>query len=276
MEQKIFTAPLELKADGDGQPGEFKAVFATFNVADHQRDWTVPGAFKDGQEAIIESWNHGETLPVGKGVIHSNGKEAWVEGKFFLDTEVGRDHHATVKNLGPLAQWSYTFDIEKATIADPSKHPGAERVLRALNVVGFSGVTRGAGINTRTVAIKSDDDKTDGEKPYPNEHACRLRKPGDFQPNSFRRTTRESDGKKYSIIIGKLKGEETTTEQAYRYNKDTWTVSEARSHCNSHDGSFEAAANEGEASDAGKSSVDIDILTKIDIIEACVIASIQE
>lgn len=79
------------------------------------------------------------------------------------------------------------------------------------------------------------------QRPYPNEHACRLRDPGDFQDGSFRRTSREHNGKKYSVIMGKLKGETSMTEQAYRYNKKTWTASSARSHCNSHDGSFEAA-----------------------------------
>ena len=56
--------------------------------------------------------------------------------------------------------------------------------------------------------------------PYPNEHACRLREPGSFQPNSFRRMERDHEGKKYSIIMGKLKGEDTLTEQAYRYDKE--------------------------------------------------------
>jgi len=81
------------------------------------------------------------------------------------------------------------------------------------------------------------------EKPYPNEHACRLRDPSKFQDGSFRRTTRDHEGKKYSIIMGKLKGESTMTEQAYRYNKASWSASEARSHCSGHKGSFEAAAN---------------------------------
>jgi hypothetical protein len=31
------------------------------------------------------------------------------------------------------------------------------------------------------------------------------------------------------------------TEQAFRYHKDTWTASEARTHCKDHDGKFEAA-----------------------------------
>ncbi len=78
--------------------------------------------------------------------------------------------------------------------------------------------------------------------PYPNEHACRLRSPGQFQENSFRRMTREHDGKEYSVIMGKLKGEDSMTEQAYRHDKDKWTAEQARNHCLDHDGRFDAAA----------------------------------
>lgn len=80
--------------------------------------------------------------------------------------------------------------------------------------------------------------------PYPNEHACRLRDPGDFQPDSFRRTQREHEGKTYACIMGRLKGETTMTEQAYRYPKDAWDADEARAHCADHDGTFEAAGEE--------------------------------
>jgi hypothetical protein len=45
--------------------------------------------------------------------------------------------------------------------------------------------------------------------------------------------------------MGKLKGETSMTEQAYRYAKDIWTASEAKSHCNAHDGiSFEPATSQ--------------------------------
>lgn len=74
------------------------------------------------------------------------------------------------------------------------------------------------------------------EKPYPNEHACRMRNPGDFQEDSFRRMSREHDGKKYAVIMGRLKGETTLTEQAYRYPKDTWSAASAKGHCTSHHG----------------------------------------
>ena len=82
------------------------------------------------------------------------------------------------------------------------------------------------------------------EDPYPNEHACRLRPPSDFQPDSFRRTSREHEGKRYDVIMGKPKGESGMAEQAYRYPKATWDADAARSHCEDHDGSFEAAASD--------------------------------
>jgi len=85
-----------------------------------------------------------------------------------------------------------------------------------------------------------------GERPYPNEHACRVKDPGDFEEDSFRRVKREHEGKEYSVIMGRMKGESTMTEQAYRYPKDVWSVSEARAHCKSHNGiEFSPASGEG-------------------------------
>ena len=78
-------------------------------------------------------------------------------------------------------------------------------------------------------------------KPYENEHSCRLRDPADFEDWSFKRIKRKSDDKEYSVIMWKLKWEDTMTEQAYRYNKDVWTETEAKNHCKDHDWSFEAA-----------------------------------
>lgn len=73
--------------------------------------------------------------------------------------------------------------------------------------------------------------------PLPNEHACRVRSPGLFQKDSFRRIKQGG----LSIIIGRLKGKTTTTTQSYRYPKSSWTASRARKHCFKHNGKFEAA-----------------------------------
>ena len=83
------------------------------------------------------------------------------------------------------------------------------------------------------------------QKKYPNEMACRLREPAQFQEDSFVRMTRESGGKEYHIILSRLKGKESLTEQAYRYNKTVWQESQARQHCSKHKGlSFEPARKE--------------------------------
>jgi len=78
-------------------------------------------------------------------------------------------------------------------------------------------------------------------KPYPNEHSCRLKPPGDYK--TCRRTTRSSDGKKYSILTCQRKDDDKWEEQGYRYAKDAWTASEAKKHCTDHDGiKFEPAS----------------------------------
>jgi len=78
--------------------------------------------------------------------------------------------------------------------------------------------------------------------PYPNEHSCRIKSPGLFQEGGFRRMSKKSDGKVFTLIIGKLKGQTTTTTQALRYPKKSWTKEQARKHCKDHGGiKFETA-----------------------------------
>ncbi|MBU0777919.1 HK97 family phage prohead protease [Patescibacteria group bacterium] len=169
MRRKTYQGAIELKADG--QPGEFRAEFATLNVVDHDGDVTPPGAFHDGQETIIEAWNHnyGE-LPVGKGVIREVGDKAVIEGVFFLDTAAGMEHYKTVKNLGSLQEWSYTFGVIDASFG---KFEGQDvQFLRDLDVWGVAPVERGAGIDTRTVSIKTSHDPAELQAIH--DAVCRL------------------------------------------------------------------------------------------------------
>lgn len=141
---------LELKA----AEGQFRAVFATLNVIDKDGDVTLPGAFKDGQEVRIAQWGHNwAALPVGKGVIGADAEKAWVEGSFFMDTTLGMDTYRTVKNLGGLQEWSYGFQVDKAS---NGVHGGRNvRFLEAMTVFEVSPVMIGAGVGTHTEAIKS-------------------------------------------------------------------------------------------------------------------------
>ena len=69
-------------------------------------------------------------------------------------------------------------------------------------------------------------------KPYPNEHAGRLREPSLFQRDSFRRVPRKSASEKkvFHVIMGRPRGETNLVEQAYRYPVGSWTEEEAREH----------------------------------------------
>lgn len=97
------------------------------------------------------------------------------------------------------------------------------------------------GVIAAEISEFSKSEPVDISKPYPNFHACRLKKPGDFKEGSIRTVKRKHDGKEYSVLMGKLDGESTMTEQAYRYHKDSWDKADARAHCKDHDGKFEAA-----------------------------------
>lgn len=82
-------------------------------------------------------------------------------------------------------------------------------------------------------------DKSLVEKPYANEHACRLLKPGDFDRFARKNCYVKHDGKCIDYIFG-IK-ENKAKVQAMRYPKDIWAVASAKSHCKSKKGTFEAA-----------------------------------
>ena len=156
MDHETKSLAFELKAD---EEGAFSATFATLNVVDHDGDITVPGAFQDGKETLVGAYQHAmSSLPIGKGVIRSDEKRAWIDGKFFLDTPHGDAAYRTVKNAGATLEWSYIFNItdsEEATVDGQ-----AVRRLKGLDVWSVDPVLRGAGIDTGTDHIKSLDRKS--------------------------------------------------------------------------------------------------------------------
>lgn len=151
---KHFRGTMQLKAEGEGEPGEFSAVFATLNVIDQDDEVTLPGVFAEGQKVRIAAWGHGwDQLPVGRGVISERDNEALFEGKFFLDTSAGLDHYKTVRNLAELQEWSYGFRVLESKQGMYEGKPVT--FLTKLKVIEVSPVMQGAGIDTRTLAIKS-------------------------------------------------------------------------------------------------------------------------
>lgn len=83
------------------------------------------------------------------------------------------------------------------------------------------------------------------DKPYPNEHACRLEDPDKYDRFARKNCYRKHDNKCIDFIFG-VKDNKSET-QAMRYDKEVWTVASAKAHCKAHDGAFEAAKElEGE------------------------------
>lgn len=146
--------------------GEVSAVFATFGVVDKDGDITDPKAFTDGAQVVISSYGHKSwdgLLPVGVGTIRTTDSEAVLEGKFFLDTTHGADTFRTLKGMheaGVPSEWSYGFDVKDS---EPLKDGGAKRLLKEMQVFEVSPVLLGAGVNTRSLALKSAKDVSDSE-----------------------------------------------------------------------------------------------------------------
>lgn len=145
---------VELK-DLNEETGAFSAVFSTFNVVDSDQDVTRPGAFTDGEKTRVASWGHKwHELPVGKGAVHQDEEKAWIDGKFFLDTDPGLQTYRTVKNLGDLQEWSYGFDVLQESQGEFEDQ--RVRFLEKMAVHEVSPVLKGAGVDTRTENIKVD------------------------------------------------------------------------------------------------------------------------
>lgn len=149
---------LDLKSDS---PGTFTARIATLNVIDKDGDVTLPGAFPNGKNILISAYMHSiwaDALPVGKGVIREDNGEVFVDGAFYLNTTAGKEHYETIKNAPELQEWSYGFRVLEVAEGTPwNDNPKVWRVLKKLDVFEASPVLRGAGINTGTLAIKSDE-----------------------------------------------------------------------------------------------------------------------
>lgn len=151
MTTKQF-ASVEVK---DADKGEIQAVFSTFDVVDKDFDVVKAGAFSGGAPVRISAYGHQSwmgALPVGKGVIRTTGTEAILDGKFFMDTSVGRDTFTVVKEMGDLQEWSYGYDPVKFSFGEVDGQK--VRFLEQIHVDEVSPVLIGAGVNTRTLAAK--------------------------------------------------------------------------------------------------------------------------
>jgi hypothetical protein len=186
----------------DAAKGEVTAVFSTFDVIDSDGDVTLADAFDGNGDVVISSYGHsswGSGVPIGKGRIFTNKNEAILEGRFFMDTQAGKDTFAAVKALGELGQWSYGFDILDSETGDFK----GERVrfLKKLKVWEVSPVLVGAGVGTRTLQAKSGTRPGTRGEPEPSYKAA-------IRPHASAATNREWDGP--AVVAGLADGSTVT------------------------------------------------------------------
>lgn len=146
-------ASAKLKALDDQGAGS--AVIATLNVIDKDGDVTLPGAFGTQPAKMVPAhdWMH---VPIGKATIREEGNDVVADFQLNLDVAAAREWHEALKfdmaKGPPLQEWSYGFAIEESS--DETRDGERVRVLKKLKVHEISPVMVGAGVNTRTLAIK--------------------------------------------------------------------------------------------------------------------------
>lgn len=151
LERKRFRA--EVKAASDA--GDFEAVIATLGVIDHDGDMIAPGVFGGAVVSVVPNHDH-SSIPLGKARIEERGNLAVAVGKFNLDIRAAKDWYSALKfdlaNGDPVQEWSFGFQIlqKMDEISDGKR----VRVLQRLDTMEVSPVLRGAGMGTRTVAVK--------------------------------------------------------------------------------------------------------------------------
>lgn len=158
---KRITAPIEHKSiEGKqatiSESGEFEAVFATLGVIDHDNDMIIKGAFEGNGVVPVQPAHDVHAVPIGKGMIVETENEARIIGRLNLNTTSGRDWHAHLKfdadNPPATQEWSFGF---KVLDSENTEIDGQQvRLIKRVKVFEVSPVLVGAGINTRTVAVK--------------------------------------------------------------------------------------------------------------------------
>ena len=235
----------------DERLGIVEAYVNTMGVRDYDGDVIDPNAFNSSlvepiHIPVLAGHDHGSI--VGKVLEahphHIGGEEykLFARMQMNLETQGGREAFSNIAG-GFVREWSVGFNIPSAdaVVYDRGGQKAIRRIM-ALAWVEVSSVIRGASPATGTIAAKSADMDTE-EKPYPNEHACRMREPGDFE--IFRNREEEADGKTIRVIYGQEKGTDEWDIQSYRMPTSDWSEAEARGYCSDHDGiKFEPATGE--------------------------------
>jgi len=153
----IASDSIALKQDGE-QQGAVEAVFCTFDVVDRDGDVCLKSGFTDGKNVKMH-WQHDQAAWIGDGTITTTSSEAIFTGQFWMDTVDGEQAYKKVKRASEkgLAEWSWAFNVPQGAAKYGKLNGENVRFLgvQPLEVYEVSPVAVGAGVDTRTTAIKA-------------------------------------------------------------------------------------------------------------------------
>jgi len=159
----------------------------------------------------------------------------WASTQFLLDTPEGRGAFLRFKS-NAVSEFSFGYDTLDS---DETKGPDGKTVrnLRTVRLWEYSPVAFGANPAAAAVGVKSILPSSDDSKVVDvreNTIRIRVRASGDFEKGSFRTINIGAKDNGIQAVIGRLKGETTTTIQAYIFDKDKWTSAEAQAWVKKH------------------------------------------
>jgi len=290
----------------DEMQGIVETVFAVFGNRDKGDDIIHPGAFaktfaeRGHKVKVLDHHNRTSILDVlGKPLSFRELSRdelptdllkevpeaiggAWAQVQFNMKTQAGHDVFQHIR-AGDIDEWSFGYDALDKDYSEVDKVQ--VRNLRTIKLYELSPVIWGMNPATTTTSAKE-------EKPAPEESEnsirIRIKDPGAFQEDSFRTISIDKD-RGIQAVVGRLKGETTTTIQSYIFSKaKDWTVASASAWVKEHEKSehilstvletmeTDSVGNEAgpdddtthlqnEAGPDGAPSADADLLTIINI-----------
>jgi len=184
-----------------------------------------------------------EALP--RGVLQEHPQAtggAYARVQFLMDTPEGKGAFIRLRE-GVVDEWSYGYDAldyDHETIKGTDGQDVTVRNLRTVKLYELGPVLWGMVPGTQTVSAKAEPSEGKPVETTENYVRVRVRDPGLFEEGSFRTIT-ISAKEGIKAVIGRLKGETSTTIQTYLFDKEKWTVARAKKWVKDHKKDWEGS-----------------------------------
>ena len=257
METKTLSA-IETKVLDEAQ-GIVETIWTLFGVIDQGKDMAHPGMFtktftERGQKVKVLDMHQRDSImrALGKPVelrelsrselppriIEEHPQAtggAYARIQFLMDTPEGKGAFIRLRD-GVIDEWSYGYDAldyDHETIKGTDGQDVTVRNLRTVKLYELGPVLWGMVPGTQTVSAKSEPSEGKPVETTENYVRVRVRAPGLFEEDSFRTITISAE-EGIRAVIGRLKGETTTTIQTYLFDKEKWDEERAKKWVEEH------------------------------------------